>query len=129
MKAYLEQDAEFFSVKEDGTICVSEKFEKPKPQHYNYDMLDGIEYTIKVSNPIGHRIISLTKDGEPIKDDDVFTIAMNNYRASGGGDYEMLKNAETVKEISAGMVDLLAEYIMKYKVIDFKSVDNIHVIL
>ena len=54
---------------------------------------------------------------------------MNNYRASGGGDYEMLKNAETVKEISAGMVDLLAEYIMKYKVIDFKSVDNIHVIL
>lgn len=129
LKAYLEQDAEFFSVKEDGTICVSEKFEKPKPQHYNYDMLDGIEYTIKVSNPIGHRIISLTKDGEPIKDDDVFTIAMNNYRASGGGDYEMLKNAETVKEISAGMVDLLAEYIMKYKVIDFKSVDNIHVIL
>lgn len=92
-------------------------------------MLDGIEYTIKVSNPIGLRIISLTKDGEPIKDDDVFTIAMNNYRASGGGDYEMLKNAETVKEISAGMVDLLAEYIMKYKVIDFKSVDNIHVIL
>lgn len=129
LKAYLEKDAEFFCIKEDGTIGVSEKYEKPKPQHYNYDMLDGIDYTIKVSHPVGQRIISLTRNGEEIQEDDVFTIAMNNYRASGGGDFDMLKNAETVKEISAGMVDLLAEYIMRHKVIDFACVNNIRVII
>lgn len=129
LKEYLEKDAEFFDVKEDGTIGVSEKYVTPKPQHYNYDMLDGIEYTIKVSNPIGKRIVSLTKNGVPVKENDTFTAVMNNYRASGGGNYDMLKDAETVQEISASMVDLLAEYIMKYKVIQFEDVNNISVIV
>lgn len=129
LKEYLEKDAEFFDVKEDGTIGVNDKYVTPKPQQYNYDMLDGIEYTIKVSNPIGKRIVSLTRNGEPVKESDEFAVVMNNYRASGGGNYDMLKNAETVQEISASMVDLIAEYIMKHKVIQFEDVNNISVIV
>ena len=129
LKAYLEKDAEYFCIKKDGSIGVSEKFTKPKPQQYNYDMLDGIEYTIKVSNPCGKRIVSLLHNGVAIKEDDTFTIAMSNYRASGGGDYDMLKNAETIQELSKDMVELLAEYIMKCKVIDFPAENNVHVIV
>lgn len=127
LKEYLEKDAEFFDVKNDGTIGISEKYVTPKPQHYNYDMLDGVEYTIKVSNAAGNRIVSLTRDGIPVKENDEFTVVMNNYRASGGGNYDMLKEAETVHEISASMVDLIAEYIMKHKVIQFEDVNNITV--
>ena len=41
----------------------------------------------------------------------------------------MIKNAPVVKEISESMVEILAEYIMHKKVIDFEPVHNIAVIL
>lgn len=128
LREYLEKDAEFFAVR-DGQIIVSPQYDYPTPQHFNYDMLDGIEYTICVSNPIGSRITSLTRDGMDIADDDVFTLAVNNYRASGGGNFNMIKTAPVVKEIQTSMVEILAEYIMKHPLIDFEPVNNIQVIL
>ena len=94
---------------------------------YNYDMVDGVEYTIKVSNDVGHRITSLTKDGKEVSDTDEFTLCVNNYRATGGGNFNMLKDAPVVKEIPSSMVELLADYIMEHKVIDFVTVHNIKV--
>ena len=92
-------------------------------------MLDGVEYEIKVSNPIGHRITYLTRHGVPVKDDDEFTLCINNYRAAGGGDYDMLKNAPTIMEIQRSAVELIAEYIEKEKEIDFEPVNNINVVI
>ena len=99
----------------------------PTPQHHNYDMLDGIEYTIKVSNPVGERIVSLTRNGKPIKDEDEFSLCINNYRAAGGGDYDMVKDAPTLQEIQRNVVEIIAEYIERHKVIDFTPVHNIKV--
>lgn len=124
LKEYLEKCAEFFDIKDDE-IVISDAYLYPKPLKFNYDMIDGVEYTIKVSNEIGKRITSLKRNGKDIKEDDEFTICVNNYRASGGGDFMMIKNAETVKEYADGMVDLLADYISSHKVIDFKPVNNI----
>ncbi len=128
LRAYLEKDAEYWSMKADGTVGVNPEYDEPKPQHYNYDMLDGIEYTIKVSNPAGQRIISLTRNGQEIKDDDEFTVCMNNYRAAGGGNFNMIPPCETVHTDLTSMVELLADYIMKHKVIDFEPVNNIKVV-
>ena len=128
LKEYLEKCAEYFDV-QNNQIIVSKSFLEPKPMKYNYDMVDGVEYTIKASNPIGQRIISLTRNGVPVKDDDKFTLCVNNYRASGGGNFNMIKNAPTVKEISTSMVEQLANYITYHKVIDFEPVDNIKVIV
>lgn len=128
LKAYLEKDAEFWSESE-GKIIVNPAYDYPTPMHYNYDMLDGCEYTIKVSNPVGSRITELKVSGEDIKDEDTFTLAVNNYRASGGGDFNMIREAPTVREDLASMVDILADYIMEHKVIDFEEVHNIRVIL
>lgn len=126
LREYLEKNAAFWSIRGDH-IIVSPLYDFPNPQHFNYDMLDGIEYTIKVSNDVGHRIVSLTRNGVPIQDDDEFTLCINNYRAAGGGDFLMLKDAPTVKEIQTSMVDLIAQYIEKYKEISFDPVDNITV--
>ncbi len=128
LKEYLEKCAEYFDI-ENNQIVISKSFLEPKPMKYNYDMLDGIEYTIKVSNPIGNRIISLTRNGVPIKDEDKFTLCVNNYRASGGGNFNMIKDAPTIKEISTSMVEQLADYIVFHKVIDFEPVNNIKVII
>lgn len=126
LREYLEKDAEFWTIR-GGHIIVSPWYDYPKPQHYNYDMVDGIEYTITVSNPVGERITSLTYQGTPVTDDMEFTLCVNNYRASGGGNFGMIQRSETVKEVQKSMVELLAEDILEQKVIDFEPIHNIQV--
>ncbi len=127
LKLYLEKNAEFFCI-ENGKISVSRSYLWPKPQQYNYDMLDGASYTIKVSNPVGSRIENLCRNGIPIQDNDVFTLAINNYRASGGGNFSMLKDAPTAAVYQNSMVELIADYILERKTISFKPIHNIQVI-
>lgn len=126
LKDYLEKDAEYFSI-EGEEIVEAPSYRYPKPQGFNYDMLDGIDYVLKISNPQGSRVISLKRNGKDVKEEDIFTIAISNYRANGGGDFDMLKNAKTVKEYPESMIDILAEYILKHKKINFPEVHNIRV--
>ena len=127
LKEYLERSAQFWTISNDE-IVINPMMDYPTPQYHNYDLIDGVEYTIKVSNPIGQRIVSLTRNGVPIKDDDEFTIAINNYRSSGSGGYEMIKNAPTVKEINRSVIDLISDYILNHQEIDFEPENNIKVI-
>ena len=128
LKQYLEKCAEFFDV-EDGKIVIDKLHDFPTPQHFNYDMADGIEYEIKVSNPVGHRITKLKRNGRDIRDDDIFTLCVNNYRAAGGGGFTMLKDAKTVKEIQKNVVEIIADYIIRNKAIDFEPDHNINVVI
>ncbi|MBR2824718.1 MAG: bifunctional metallophosphatase/5'-nucleotidase [Solobacterium sp.] len=126
LREYLEKDMEFWVVK-DNKVIINPLFDFPNVQYHNYDMLDGIEYEAKISNPLGQRIISLTRNGKEIKDTDEFTLVVNNYRASGGGNYHMIENAPTIKEYQTTMVDVLANYIMNHKKISFKVQNNIKI--
>ncbi|MCR5228987.1 MAG: bifunctional metallophosphatase/5'-nucleotidase [Solobacterium sp.] len=128
LREYLEKNAEFWS-QAGGRIIVSPQYDYPTPMHFNYDMADGIEYTIKVSNDPGERIVSLTRNGEEITDDMEFTLCVNNYRAGGGGNFNMIKDAPTVKEIQTGMVELIADRLNRESEISFEPVNNIQVIL
>lgn len=128
LKQFLEKCAEYFSIKDDE-IIVSPSFDEPKPQHFNYDMVDGIDYTIKVSNPIGQRIIKMEYHGSPIQDDDFFTIVLNNYRAVGGGDFWMVPSCVTVSDVNRDMSELLAEAILKRGIYPVIHHENIKVIL
>lgn len=128
LRAYLEQCADYFIVKE-GKIAVNPLFDEPKPQHFNYDMLDGIEYTLKISNPVGQRVVELKYEGKNVQDNDVFTVAMNNYRASGGGNFNMIPECPTVMEIQRDMTEIMAEYIQDKKIVTVNHHDNIHIIL
>lgn len=128
LRSYLEQCADYFMVK-DNTIIVNPLFDEPKPQHFNYDMLDGIEYTFKISNPVGQRVVDLKFKNEAVQDDDVFTVAMNNYRASGGGNFHMIPECPTVLEIQRDMTEIMAEYIQDKKIVTVDHHDNIHIII
>jgi 2',3'-cyclic-nucleotide 2'-phosphodiesterase/3'-nucleotidase len=54
---------------------------------YNLDQLYGASYVIDLTEPAGHRIKNLKVNGKLVKDDDVFTVAINNYRFNGGGGF------------------------------------------
>ena len=127
LKDYLEKNAEFWTIHNDA-VTVAKQYLEPKPKYFDYDMVDGIDYTIKVSNAPGSRIMDLTYKGQPVNDDDTFTICVTNYRATGGGDFPSIRKAPTVKEYPQSYVELLAEWILEHKVIDFEPVHNIHVI-
>ncbi len=127
LKKALEKNAEYFVI-EQGEIVSNPKYSYPKKEHYNYDMFDGIDYTIDVAKPLGSRITSLKYNGLEILPTDMFTLAMNNYRATGGGEFTMYRNLKIVKEVQSDIATLLIEYIKKHKFISVKDTDNIMVI-
>ncbi len=123
IKEALERSASYFDKYDGRGIRVNPQFSNPKPQHYNYDMWEGIEYTINISKPIGERIVKLEKNGEKIEMDKEYDVVMNNYRAGGGGEYTMFQNKPVVKDIPTDVSELIANYILERKVID-ASVNN-----
>ena len=54
---------------------------------YNLDQLYGASYDIDLTQPVGSRIKNMKYNGKLIKDTDVFTVAINNYRYNGGGGF------------------------------------------
>lgn len=116
LKAALEKSALYFDVK-DGELIVNPSFEKPKPQHYNYDMWEGIQYTLDISRPAGERVTELNYKDEPVKSDASYDVVMNNYRAGGGGNYPMFKGKPVLREIQRDMTEILADYFQKHGII------------
>ncbi|MGH7618583.1 MAG: bifunctional metallophosphatase/5'-nucleotidase, partial [Gemmatimonadaceae bacterium] len=79
LRAYLEQSARYFRTGANGHVDID-----PSIPGYNYDIVSGVDYTIDVSKPVGERIVALTFRGKPVAPADSFTMALNNYRQSGG---------------------------------------------
>ncbi|CAM3749379.1 bifunctional UDP-sugar hydrolase/5'-nucleotidase [Erysipelothrix urinaevulpis] len=126
IKEMLEFNAIYFVV--DGNkIVPNPAYVEPKPQHYNYDMLDGIDYTINVGNPIGERISDVFFNGKPLNDNDHYKMVVNNYRAMGGGNFHMVAESETVQEIQEEMVDTIANYFKKNPEVVINHKNNITV--
>lgn len=114
IKAALEQSAGYFATYNgEGDIRVSPAFSDPKPQHYNYDMWEGIEYKLNISRPVGSRVEELRFEGRPLDPEADYDVVMNNYRAAGGGNYMMFQGKPVVKDIPTDMAELLAGYIME----------------
>lgn len=127
IKDGIEMSAEYFE-KVDDKVTISNKFTYPKPKHYNYDMYDGISYTIDLNQPVGERVQDITHNNQPLNMNEKYQIVMNNYRASGGGNFNMYKNKKVIKDIQQDMVELIANYIQKHKVIDIPNDKNVKII-
>ncbi len=82
---------------------IDSKNEKPQAlinwdgfRTYNFDVIDGVNYVVDITQPArydgncklinanSHRISNLTFNGKPVKDEQEFLIATNNYRGMGG---------------------------------------------
>ena len=87
---------------ERSTRCLTD----PEARGRDCDTLEGADYAIDPARPEGRRVVSLSRNGRPIGDGDVFTVALNSHRAAGGGGFPMWKKARRVSE-GAGLRDLL----------------------
>ncbi len=77
LKDYLEWSARYFNRAKPGDVTVS--FNK-NSRSYNYDLFAGVDYEIDISRSVGDRITNLKFKGEPVTAEQVFTLALNNFR-------------------------------------------------
>jgi 2',3'-cyclic-nucleotide 2'-phosphodiesterase/3'-nucleotidase len=54
---------------------------------FDFDMIDGVSYALDISKPLGQRVVDLKYQGQPVKENQPFTLATTSYRLSGGGGY------------------------------------------
>lgn len=86
---------------------------------YAYDVLSGVNYHIDISKPVGERIQNLTfPDGTPVKDDDEFALAVNDYRQSGGSGYPHVVGAPVIYNEQQAIRDLMIQWAQDKTVID-----------
>ncbi|MFQ6547608.1 bifunctional 2',3'-cyclic-nucleotide 2'-phosphodiesterase/3'-nucleotidase [Aestuariibius sp. 2305UL40-4] len=90
---------------------------------FNFDIVDGLRYTIDLSQPArfgpagellhpeATRVVEVTYQGKPVEEDDRFALATNNYRATGGGGFPGIETAPVLVETLMTNREALAGYI------------------
>ncbi len=134
IKKYLEYSTDLWfdtCVNDRGNwLLLSEKdnkedsYIKLKNAYYNFDSGAGIKYVITTDAKRGSRvnIISLA-DGSPFETDKTYTVAMNSYRANGGGGHLTDGVGLSEEELKARLInctnddlrDLLGDWLAKQK--------------
>jgi 2',3'-cyclic-nucleotide 2'-phosphodiesterase / 3'-nucleotidase / 5'-nucleotidase len=104
LREYLEKSAEYF-LHCPNASC--DRLINPEIPGYNFDVISGVDYTLDVSRPVGSRVVRLERDGAPVQPADSFTLALNNYRASGAGGFNMLVDAPVVYDRGEQIRELL----------------------
>lgn len=94
LKKLLEYEARYYHQVTDGDATIAFNDQIPG---YNYDMFTGINFEIDLSKPAPQnaaevmtgkrfRIYNLEKDNQPVRDDDQFILAINDYRFQSWGE-------------------------------------------
>ena len=119
MKAYMEWAAECWNQWQPGDINISFNPEKPG---YLHDHFIGLNYEVNLSKPAGQRIENVTFKGQPLTDDQVLTLCVNDYRYTGLKN-EGIISGEKEWESSASVRDMLVAYLAEHDPLE-PVVDN-----
>lgn len=110
LKASLEHAARYFAAYdfEDGAPLTDPAFAA-----YNYDAAEGVSYEVDLTRPAGDRIVHLALGGKPVEPEQRLRVAVNSYRANGGGGFEAIRRAPRVSAVPRGVRELIADDIRK----------------
>lgn len=112
LRSYLDYSSRYYKTTTHGELVTDTTV-----AGYNFDVVSGVDYTLDVSRPLGQRVATLTFHGKPVAPTDSFTLALNNYRQTGGGGYAMLRGARVVYDRQQEIRQLLVDEIRRRKVI------------
>jgi 2',3'-cyclic-nucleotide 2'-phosphodiesterase/3'-nucleotidase len=110
LRAYLEKSAEYYLPCPEARC---ERVTNPAVPGYNFDVVSGVDYTLDLRRPVGSRVTRLQRGGRDVAATDSFTLALNNYRASGSGGFSMLLGAPVVYDRGESIRDLLIAEIQR----------------
>ena len=120
LKAYMEWSASCYNQWIPGDINIS--FDPEYPD-YLYDMFAGVEYEIDLSKPKGERIVNVMFKGEPLQDDQILTLAVNNYRYSSALKSQGLVSGKKEWESACSIRDMIVAYFAEHSPVA-PAVDN-----
>ncbi|MFB7373921.1 bifunctional metallophosphatase/5'-nucleotidase [Streptomyces sp. NPDC056222] len=127
IKDYLEFSARYYVQTPAGAPVDTAKLTNADgTPDYNYDAVYGVTYEIDIARPAGSRIVNLSFGGEPIDPAAQFVLAVNNYRASGGGAFPHVANAKQLWANSDEIRNTIIQWVKAKGSIDpgqFASVD------
>ncbi|MFF4227129.1 bifunctional metallophosphatase/5'-nucleotidase [Streptomyces abikoensis] len=112
LRAYLEFSARYYVRTAPGAPVDPAKLTNAESiPDYNYDVVSGLSYEIDIAKEPGSRIVNLSFQGKPLDDAAEFVLAVNNYRASGGGNFphvarskQLWANSEEIRNTIIGWV-------------------------
>ena len=87
----------------------------PVVADYNWDLYSHIDYGYDLTKPAGSRLTHLRFNGQDVRDDQLFRIAVNNYRGGGGGGYAMFKEGTLLWSSADGVRDYVARYMQEHQ--------------
>ncbi|MFE2020772.1 bifunctional metallophosphatase/5'-nucleotidase [Streptomyces sp. NPDC059499] len=95
LKDYLEYSARYYvQTAAGGPVDTSKLTNAGGTPDYNYDAVSGVSYDIDIVKPAGSRIVGLSFEGQAVDPAAQFVLAVNNYRASGGGNFPHVPGAK-----------------------------------
>jgi 2',3'-cyclic-nucleotide 2'-phosphodiesterase/3'-nucleotidase len=112
LKDYLEYAAKYYHQVPSGTkVDTATLTNANNFWDYMYDTAAGVSYDIDIAQPEGSRIRNLTYNGTAVADDQVFVVAVNNYRANGGSGYPHIASADIAYSSTNEIRQLMIDYV------------------
>ncbi|MCX4980254.1 bifunctional UDP-sugar hydrolase/5'-nucleotidase [Streptomyces sp. NBC_00572] len=127
LKDYLEYSAKYYVQTPAGAPVDTAKLTNAdNTPDYNYDAVSGLTYDIDIAKPAGSRIVNLFFEGKPLDPAAKFVLAVNNYRASGGGAFPHVAGAQQLWANSDEIRNTIIQWVQAKGTVDpslFASVD------
>jgi 2',3'-cyclic-nucleotide 2'-phosphodiesterase/3'-nucleotidase len=135
VQEWLERSASIF-LRIDPSLGGEQPLLGPSFACYNFDVIDGVDYAIDVTQPARYddsgaliapesrRVLGLTYKGSPIDLKQTFLVVTNSYRASGGGGFPGCDGKHVVIEAPDAVRDVVLRYVAAAKDLSPRSDGN-----
>lgn len=122
LREWLERSAGQFARIDPQGAPVQAVIASDHPSH-NFDVIDGVSYEFDltqarrydnqggVAAPQAHRVVDLRWRGQPVQDDQVFLVATNSYRATGGGQFPGTGPDKVLLNTEDDLRDIVVRYL------------------
>jgi len=117
LREFLEHSARYFQTYQPGVRRII----NDSVPGYHFDVVSGVVYNIDLSRPAGQRIRGLAYEGKIVQPSDSFTLALNSYRAAGGGGYAMLAGARVTYDRGDDIRELLVDEIRRVHALEARA--------
>jgi 2',3'-cyclic-nucleotide 2'-phosphodiesterase/3'-nucleotidase len=119
LKDYLEYSARYYVQTPAGAPVDTAKLTNADGiPDYNYDAVAGLTYEIDISKPAGSRIVNLAFGGAALDPAAEFVLAVNNYRASGGGAFPHVAGARQLWSNSDEIRNTIIQWVQAKGTVD-----------
>ncbi len=121
LRDYLEFTSRYYLVSPTpGEVAVNRSW-----AGFNFDSVSGVDYELDLRKEPGSRLRFLRYQNRAVRDSDRFTLAVNSYRAVGGGGFTMLADAPMKWKSDISVKQMLEEELTR---VDTLRIADIHTV-